>query len=135
LKTFFGKTPALASRVTVKPRYFRQILATGQPLETKMIRTFTIAAILALTTVAAQARDTRVAFADLDIANPAGAQMLAGRLHQAAAALCAMDKPNSGTIALFYGAVEKGCVNDISTRALARIRVMAQTQRQFAQRD
>lgn len=100
-----------------------------------MIRTFTIAAILALTTIAAQARDTRVAFADLDIANPASAQVLAGRVHQAATAFCAMEKPNSGTIALFYGTIEKNCVSDVSVRALARIRVMAGTQRQYAQRD
>ena len=98
-----------------------------------MIRMLTIAAILALSGAAAQARTTSVIFGDLDMGAPGGAQTLAERIHEAAANVCAIDKPNAGTITLFYQTIEKDCVSYVSKRALTRIQTMVREHRELAQ--
>ena len=93
-----------------------------------MLRIFTIATILALASASAQARTTIVRFDDLDVSNPGTNLVLADRIHQAATTACAVDKPNSGPITMFYRTVEKDCVSYVSKRALTKIQVLAGAQ-------
>ena len=98
-----------------------------------MIRMLTIAAILSLTGAAAQAGTTTVIYGDLDIGAPGGAQTLAGRIHEAATNVCSIDKPNAGTITMYYQTIEKDCVGYVSKRATLKVQAMVKEQRELAQ--
>lgn len=84
-----------------------------------MLRTFTIAALLALAATTAQANSTtQVAFGDLNLSRPQDAQILADRLRTAAKLVCLDTNSIPGQI----GKAEmQGCVAIAISTATARI--------------
>lgn len=99
-----------------------------------MIRLLATSAILVLTVSAAQAETATVRFGDLNISNSRDADVLADRIHQAAVKACETDKPNAGTINLFYRSGEITCERWISQRTLAKISARSGDYPRFAQR-
>ena len=79
--------------------------AATQPKETTMLRTFTTAAILALTVTAAQAGTT---------------EQLAARIHDAAVTACAPERVSGALPRSHYGAIDDQCVYRISQSAMTK---------------
>jgi UrcA family protein len=80
-----------------------------------MFRTFTTAAILALTITAAQAaNDVTVHFGDLDLTKASDAQVLTDRVHVAAASACALQSNDPRPVSLYYRATSDSCIAHIS---------------------
>ena len=84
-----------------------------------MLRTFALTAFLALGATSAYAADdasTQVAYSDLDLSKPADARTLAGRLQDAAAAVCLKANPeNVAPVAM------ANCINASVAMAMSRI--------------
>lgn len=83
-----------------------------------MLRTLTLAALLALGATAAQAEDvsTQVTYGDLDLSKPSDAKTLAARLQDAATAVCMKANPeNPMPMAM------QNCVNLSVHMAMTRI--------------
>ena len=83
-----------------------------------MLRSFALAAFLALGATAAYADDasTQVAYSDLDLSNPTDAKTLAARLQDAAAAVCLKANPeNVAPVAM------ANCINASVSMAVSRI--------------
>ena len=78
-----------------------------------MFRTFTSAAILALTITAAQADPTNVQFGDLDLSRPADMQVLNSRIEKAVETACSSLR-GSGPL-MFYE-----CMSNTTARMSAR---------------
>jgi UrcA family protein len=98
-----------------------------------MFRTFTTAAILALTVTAAQAGDiATVRFGDLDLARPGDTQVLAGRVHAAAALVCAADGHDRYPVLLEYRLTREKCIADLSQTLSAKVLAMSGQSRKLA---
>ena len=84
--------------------------AQPQPKETAMFRTFTTAALLALTINAAQAGTT---------------EQLATRIHDAAVVACAPERVSGALPRSHYGAIDDQCVYRISRSAMDKYQAQA----------
>ena len=83
-----------------------------------MLRTLALTTLLALGATAAYADEasTQVAYSDLDLSKPADARTLAGRLQDAAAAVCLKANPeNVAPVAM------ANCINASVAMAMSRI--------------
>ena len=92
-----------------------------------MFRLFAAAAILALTATAAQAAPVQVSFKDLNLANPAEARVLEGRLAAAAEQVCGpvvIPADNRPSVQTAMESNHKSCVRLVSARALAQVRAV-----------
>jgi UrcA family protein len=99
-----------------------------------MFRTFTTAAILALTITAAQAGPSAIVrFSDLDPSRPADTQVLNGRIEKAAKTTCNTVKTSRTTsTTMFYNHWYAGCVNDTVAETSARIAAVSGKYRAIA---
>ena len=98
-----------------------------------MFRTFTTAAILALTVTAAQAGDSvTVRFGDLDLAKAKDAQVLASRVHAAAALVCASEGQDRHPVLLEYRLTSDRCIAGVSQTLSAKVLAMAGQTGKFA---
>ena len=98
-----------------------------------MFRTFTTAAILALTVTAAQAGDAAtVRFGDLDLAKLSDTQVLAGRVHAAAALVCASDGLERYPVKLEDRSRRERCIADVSQTLSAKVLAMSGQTGKFA---
>jgi len=79
--------------------------APTQPMETIMFRTFTTAAVLALTVTAAQAGTS---------------DQLAARIHDAAVTACAPERASGALPRSHYGAIDEACIYRISRSAMTK---------------
>jgi len=84
--------------------------APTQPMETIMFRTFTTAAVLALTVTAAQAGTS---------------DQLAARIHDAAVVACAPERVSGALPRSHYGAIDDQCVYRISRSAMDKYQAQA----------
>jgi UrcA family protein len=97
-----------------------------------MFRTFTTAAVLALTVATAQAGDvTTVHFGDLNLANASDAQILAGRVNTAAESACGSQFPVRDP-SLFYKSMYEYCVLRVSQATSAKVLAMMGQARKIA---
>jgi UrcA family protein len=98
-----------------------------------MFRTFTTVAILALTISAAQAAgDVVVRFGDLDLAKASDAQVLAGRVHAAAALVCLSENQDRYPVLLHYRLTREKCIDSVSQTLSAKVLAMSGQSRKFA---
>ncbi|HTF42360.1 MAG TPA: UrcA family protein [Terriglobales bacterium] len=98
-----------------------------------MFRTFTAAAVLALTVATAQAGDVAtVHFGDLNLANPTDAQTLAGRVHTAAALVCVSENQDRNLVLLHYRLQREKCIADVSQTISAKVVAMSGQARKLA---
>jgi UrcA family protein len=83
-----------------------------------MLRSFALTAFLALGATAAYADDasTQVAYSDLDLSKPSDAKTLAGRIQDAAAAVCLKANPEN-----VAPAAMTNCINASVAMAVSRI--------------
>jgi UrcA family protein len=97
-----------------------------------MFRTFTTAAMLALTITAAQADPAiTVRFGDLDLSRPADTQVLNGRIEKAAETACTV--PDSRSTSIYYNQWHARCVSHAVAETSARIAsVTSSKNRSFA---
>ena len=98
-----------------------------------MFRTITAAAILVLTITAAQAGDSvTVRFGDLDLAKASDTQLLAGRVHAAAALVCASDGLERYPVKLEDRSRRERCIADVSQTLSAKVLAMSGQSRKLA---
>ena len=98
-----------------------------------MFRTFTTAAVLALTIIAAQADNVvTVHFGDLNLANASDAQILAGRVHAAATLVCASDGLERFPVKLEDRSRRDRCIADVNQTLSAKVLAMAGQSRKVA---
>lgn len=98
-----------------------------------MFRSFTTASVLALTISAAQAGDVvSVQFGDLNLANANDEQTLAGRVHAAAALVCASEIQDRHPVPLHYRLTRDRCIERASRATSARVMAAASKSRRFA---
>jgi UrcA family protein len=98
-----------------------------------MFRAITTAAILALTVTAAQAGDSvTVRFGDLDPAKASDARVLAGRVHAAAALVCASEGQDRHPVLLEYRLTRDKCIAGVSQTLSAKVLAMAGQSRKLA---
>ena len=93
------------------------------PKEINMFRTFTSAAILALTITAALADSTTVQFGDLDLSRPADMRVLNSRIEKAVETACSPLRGSGPS--LFYRAFFARCVSNTTARMSARIAALS----------
>jgi UrcA family protein len=97
-----------------------------KPKEITMFRTFTAAAILALTITAAQAESpVTVHFGDLDLSKTGSGQILAQRVHAAAESTCVSTISAPGIRRLYYRELHDACVLRTSQETIGHIQVLA----------
>ena len=90
-----------------------------------MFRSFTVAALIALSIAAAQAGEVR--FGDLNLASPRDTDVLKSRITAAAAQTCGpvqLDFGVSASVAYQAGRDQKACIARISERTLAKVMAM-----------
>ena len=91
-----------------------------------MFRTFTTAALIALSFTAAQAAEVR--FGDLNLASPRDGEILKARIAEAAASDCGPVQVDFGvSAATLYeaGRDQKACIARVSEQTLARVQALA----------
>jgi UrcA family protein len=96
-----------------------------------MFRTFTTAAILAMTIASAQAYPAiTVRFGDLDLSRPADTQVLNSRIEKAAETAC--DTMQFSRASIFYSQWYARCVSNAVAKTSARIASVSGKYRAFA---
>ena len=97
-----------------------------------MLRTFTVVAVLALSTSAAQAAPVLdVKFSDLDLSKPSDAGVLEARVHQAANRACGPLQQSAPT-SLYYRTWFNSCIRASSAETTRWVEARAGHYRAFA---
>jgi UrcA family protein len=89
-----------------------------------MIRTFTTAALFALTIASAQAGTVGINFKDLDLSSPDGSRILAERVHTAAEQACgpaAVGGDNRPSVQNEADSDHRACVRRAAAQAMAQV--------------
>ena len=98
-----------------------------------MFRTFTVVAVLALSTSAAQAGEVvTVRYGDLNLANANDTRTLAGRVYAVAELRCAALRPDRRSQSLFYKMTYKTCTDRVSHVTSVKVMAVAGEPRRYA---